>query len=61
MKKRVYVTPRTECVRVIVEGTFAASVVKDDPQSGVTSTGHAIEDISGDTWNDDTDNANGWE
>lgn len=59
MKKRVYVTPRTECVRVIVEGTFATSVV-NNTDDDVKTTGHQLYEINGDEftgeggWNNGT-------
>lgn len=61
MKKTKYVAPCTSRFSVELEGGFtSASVVTDDPKSGVTSTGQEWNEISGDTWNSTTDDANGW-
>ena len=40
MKRTVYEAPVTERFSVELEGSFCASVVKDQPQSDVTVTGH---------------------
>lgn len=56
MKRKVYyVAPRTDCMRVAVEGSFASSVVQEDPQSGVNTSGHEIGDVvdmGQEDWND---------
>lgn len=63
MKRKVYyVAPRTDCMRVAVEGSFASSVVQENPESGVTSTGHEINSIDGGAWNatGEAFDQNGW-
>ena len=56
MKRTVYEAPVTELFRVELEGAFmSASVVNDEPKSGVETTGHELNDITlgaGDSWND---------
>lgn len=56
MKRKVYyVAPRTDCMRVAVEGSFASSVVQEDPQSGVNTGGQEVGegiDVGGQEWND---------
>lgn len=54
MERKIYTTPRTKLFSVELEGTFAGSVVKEDPQSGVTTSGHEVNniDFSGESWND---------
>lgn len=54
MKRKIYTVPCTELFRVEVEGTFAGSVVQEDPRSGVTTSGHEVNniDFSGESWND---------
>lgn len=48
MNKKVYVTPRTDCVRVALEGSFASSATGTDIANGeITTTGHQINDING--------------
>lgn len=60
MKRKIYTTPRTELFRVELEGTFASSVVQEDPKSQVTITGQGLNEINGndftgeDGWNDGT-------
>ena len=46
MKRTVYEAPVTERFSVELEGTFCASVVKEDPQSGVETSGHEINEIN---------------
>ena len=47
MGRKIYKVPTTELFRVELEGTFASSVVQEDPKSGVTTSGHGIgEDIN---------------
>ena len=60
MKRTVYEAPVTELFRVELEGAFmSASVVNDEPKSGVETTGHEQNDI---TLTDDHDwNKNEWE
>lgn len=41
-------------MRVAVEGSFASSVVQENPQSGVNTSGHEIGDVvdmGEDSWN----------
>ena len=54
MERKIYATPRTKLFSVELEGTFAGSVVQEDPQSGVTTSGHEVNniDFSGESWND---------
>ena len=54
MKRTVYEAPVSELFRVELEGNFCASVVKENPQSGLETQGHELQDIdlSGETWND---------
>lgn len=58
MKRTVYEAPRTELFRVELEGAFmSASVVNDEKQSGVETTGHELNEITLGTvgehdWND---------
>lgn len=49
-------------MRVAVEGSFASSVVQENPESGVTSTGHEINSIDGGAWNatGEAFDQNGW-
>lgn len=62
MKREQYVAPVTRRFSVELEGGFtSASVVTNDPKSGVTSTGQEWNEISGDSWNDTTQDSNGWE
>ena len=62
MKKQMYVAPVTRRFSVELEGGFtSASIVQETPQSGVTSTGQEWNEISGDNWNDTTQDSNGWE
>lgn len=51
MKRKFYISPKTEFFRVELEDTFAGSVVQGD-KSGVTSTGQEINEIDA--------TANGW-
>lgn len=53
MGRKIYKVPTTELFRVELEGTFASSVVQEDPKSGVTTSGHEVNDIdfSGESWN----------
>ncbi|MDO4758250.1 MAG: hypothetical protein Q4A18_03175 [Rikenellaceae bacterium] len=54
MNKKVYQTPQTEMVRVLTEGTFAASVVDNTTSDKIQTTGHAIDeytDSTGSSWN----------
>ncbi|MBO5351503.1 MAG: hypothetical protein J6A66_07865 [Alistipes sp.] len=54
MERKIYTTPRTKLFSVELEGTFAGSVVQENPQSGVTTSGHEVNniDFSGESWND---------
>lgn len=62
MKKQMYVAPVTRRFSVELEGGFtSASVVTNDPKSDVTSTGQEWNEISGDNWNDTTQDSNGWD
>lgn len=56
MERKIYTTPRTKLFSVELEGTFAGSVVKEDPESQVTITDQAVTDFdaSNETWNDGT-------
>ena len=61
MKREQYVAPVTRRFSVELEGGFtSASVVTNDPKSGVTSTGQEINQIDGNDftgvggWNDST-------
>ena len=53
MGRKIYKVPTTELFRVELEGTFASSVVQENPQSGVTTSGHEVNniDFSGEEWN----------
>lgn len=53
MKRKFYISPKTEFFRVELEDTFAGSVVQGD-KSGVTSTGQEINEINA------SDEAYGW-
>lgn len=60
--KKDYVMPRTLFRRVELEqGFMAASVVTEDPRSGVTTTGQELNeiDLSGDQYKDWNDSS--WE
>lgn len=60
MERKIYTTPRTKLFSVELEGTFAGSVVKEDPQSTVETTGHEINNVEW-GWETDSDgNAIGW-
>lgn len=48
MERKIYATPRTKLFSVELEGTFAGSVVKEDPQSTVETTGHEINEVEWD-------------
>lgn len=53
MGRKVYTTPMTNLYQVELEGAFASSIV-DEKNTGVTSTGHELEEIdlsSGFEWN----------
>ena len=54
MGRKLYKAPTTELFRVELEGTFASSVVQENPESGVTTSGHEVNniDFSGESWND---------
>lgn len=54
MERKIYTTPRTKLFSVELEGTFAGSVVQEDTKSGVTTSGHEVNniDFSGESWND---------
>lgn len=63
MKRKVYyVAPRTDCMRVAVEGSFASSVVQETTENGVTTSGQEIGidkefgTVGDDAWN----NGEGW-
>ena len=45
MGRKIYKVPTTELFRVELEGTFASSVVQENPQSGVTTSGHEVNNI----------------
>ena len=47
MGRKIYKVPTTELFRVELEGTFASSIVQNQDDATVTSTGHEIgEDIN---------------
>lgn len=52
--KRLYEAPLVEHTLVELEGGFCGSVVKDEPQSDVNTTGHEINEVDFATqdWND---------
>lgn len=51
MGRKLYKVPTTELFRVELEGTFASSVVQNDPQSSIETTGHEINSIDkGEDW-----------
>lgn len=54
MERKIYTTPRTKLFSVELEGTFAGSIVKEDPESQVTITDQEVTDFdaSNETWND---------
>lgn len=56
MERKIYTTPRTKLFSVELEGTFAGSIVKEDPESQVTITDQEVADfdVSNETWNDGT-------
>ena len=59
MKRTVYEAPTTERIRIELESDFmTASVVKEDPESGVETTGQELNDYDAGNmgWND-----TGWE
>lgn len=64
MGRKIYKVPTTELFRVELEGTFASSVVQENPQSGVTTSGHKIGidvDFSDTNYNNDNwNNGEGW-
>lgn len=62
MERKIYATPRTKLFSVELEGTFAGSVVKEDPQSGVTTSGQAIgiDKAFGESGDDAWNNGEGW-
>ena len=50
MGRKIYKVPTTELFRVELEGTFASSIVQNQDDAAVTSTGHAINTIAGGTY-----------
>ena len=52
--KRLYEVPLVEHTTVELEGGFCGSVVKDEPQSDVKTTGHEVNEVDFDVqdWND---------
>lgn len=56
MKRKIYTVPCTELFRVEVEGTFAGSVVQEDPESQVTIEDQQWNtiDATNETWNNGT-------
>ena len=59
MKRTVYEAPVTERFSVELEGTFCASVIKDDDGHNVTTGGHEINDTDQskiDEWNNEESN-----
>ncbi len=59
MGRKVYCAPATKLFQVELEGAFASSIVQNQGDGGVTSTGHELNEINGfDTsgnavsWND---------
>lgn len=56
MERKIYTTPRTKLFSVELEGTFAGSIVKEDPESQVTIGAQEVNTIDGDnftsSWND---------
>lgn len=63
MERKIYTTPRTKLFSVELEGTFAGSIVKEDPESQVTITDQAVNEINGDdfTTGDNAWNNGKWE
>ena len=58
MGRKLYKAPTTELFRVELEGTFASSIVQNQDDAAVTSTGHELNVINGSEfttdWNDGT-------
>ena len=60
MGRKIYKVPTTELFRVELEGTFASSIVQNQDDAAVTSTGHELNEINGNDftgeggWNDST-------
>jgi hypothetical protein len=54
MKRTVYEAPVTERFSVELEGSFCASVVKDQPTSGVETTDQEVNIVDGSQWDNDT-------
>ena len=52
MKKTVYEAPITERFQVELEGTFCASVIKDQHSSGVETTDQEVTVVQGSQWDE---------
>ena len=57
MERKIYTTPRTKLFSVELEGTFASSIVQNQDDAAVTSTGHELNEING---FDENGNAASW-
>ena len=63
MKRTVYEAPVTELFRVELEGAFmSASVVNEENQSGVSTSGHELNELNADDfgWNNFSKEDNQW-
>ena len=63
MKRAVYEAPLTELFRVELEGAFmSASVVNEENQSGVSTSGHELNELNADDfgWNNFSKEDNQW-
>jgi hypothetical protein len=60
MGRKVYCAPATKLFQVELEGAFASSIVQKQGDASVTSTGHELHEIDGNSftgdggWNDST-------
>jgi hypothetical protein len=60
MGRKVYCAPATKLFQVELEGAFASSIVQKQGDASVTSTGHELNVIDGNSftgdggWNDST-------
>ena len=50
MGRKVYCAPATKLFQVELEGAFASSIVQKEGDASVTSTGHELHEINGDSF-----------
>ena len=53
MKRTVYEAPVTERFQVELEGSFCASVIKDEHSSGIETTDQEVTVVDGKQWGSD--------